>query len=211
MESLRTLANEEIFAESEEEATAGSEPARIGEDRRAYYRVSGLLPIRVTPIQEDQVEAAIFDLSMPDPLLAPLDGEDEDAPLTARLRRIEEKLDLLLGAAQIEAPKNLAGRDRRSVVFSGSGLCLDWQGSFRKGDAFRVEILLPPPYSRPVRAIARCVHDASPEVPDSEEQAMALALDHMEPDERDALIAYSYDLQRFALRARQSPASGEGE
>lgn len=179
-----------------------------GPDRRAYFRVTGLLPIRVSPLSEEDVATEIFDLSLPDPLIQPLDEVDEDAPLAARLRRIEEKLDLLLGASQVQAPKQLSGRDRQSVVFSGAGLCLDVRHTFRERDPYKVEILLPPPYSRVVRAVARCVEDSSPRDEGAESRPMALALDHMEPDERDALVAYSYDLQRFALRARQGPAIG---
>jgi hypothetical protein len=192
-------------------ASGESSSAHASRDRRAYYRVSGLLPIRVSLLSEDQVEAEIFDLSMPDPLIQPLDEVDEDAPLAARLRRIEEKLDLLLGAAQVPAPKQLSGRDRQSVVFSGAGLCLAVPHSFRQGEPYKVEILLPPPYSRLIRAVARCVQDAPPLGPGAESRPMALALDHMEPDERDALVAYSYDLQRFALRARQGPAAGPAQ
>ncbi len=199
---------DENVVSSQSGANGETPSAGSARDRRAYYRVNGLLPIRVFPLSEDQVEAEIFDLSMPDPLIQPLDEVDEEAPLTARLRRIEEKLDLLLGAAQVPVPKQLSGRDRQSIVFSGAGVCLDVAHSFRQGDPYKVEILLPPPYSRLVRAVARCVEDAPLLGPGAETCPLALALDHMEPDERDALVAYSYDLQRFALRARQGPAIG---
>ena len=62
--------------------------------RRSYYRVSGYLPIRVTPISQSEVSAAVFDLSIPDPLLQPIAEGGEETPLMERLRRIEGKLDL---------------------------------------------------------------------------------------------------------------------
>ena len=38
--------------------------------------------------------------------------------------------------------------------------------------------------------------------------ALPLAIRHMEGDELDAMVAYSYDLQRFELRSR---GGGEAE
>ncbi|MFK7898866.1 MAG: hypothetical protein AB8G23_23755 [Myxococcota bacterium] len=196
----------EAYADDVESEVAGPSGKPTSHDRRAYFRVRGLLPIRVTALEESAVESEVFDLSMPDPLIQPVEEAGEDAPLMARLRRIEEKLDLLLGAAHVDTPRQLSGRDRQSVVFSGTGLCLDVPQAFEKGDPYKVEILLPPPYSRMVRGVARCVADAAPAGKISGTRPMALVLNHIEPDERDALVAYSYDLQRFDLRSRQSVA-----
>ncbi len=170
--------------------------------RRAYYRVDAFLPIRLKPLAPHEIDVTIFDLSLPDPLIQPIEDDDEHSPLVARLRRIEEKLDLLLGQSRVEIPRPLSGRDRQPIVFSGSGLSLEVSWSFEKGDAYLVEILLPAPYLRPVRAVALAVADQPEDAPDGGLSRLALELRHMEPDERDALIAYSYDLQRIALRAR---------
>lgn len=169
--------------------------------RRAYYRVEALLPIRLTRIAPEDVDAAIFDLSLPDPLLQPIEEMEGDAALQERLRRIEEKLDLLLGASPVDVPRRLSGRDRRHVVFSGAGLALDVDFVARRGEAFKLEILLPPPYGRTLRAVARVVTGTGT---GGAGRRLALALDHMEDEERDALVAYSYDLQRFALRTRDA-------
>lgn len=178
----------------------GGDPAA----RRAYYRVEGVLPIRLTPLAPEDVEAAVFDLSMPDPLCAPI-GEaegEEESPMAARLRRIEEKLDLLLGASPVEVPRQLTGADRRPMVFSGSGLALDVADAYCAGDAFGVEILLPPPYARTLRAVAHATRVVDPGGRTDGLRKLPLALTHMDDEDRDALVAYSYDLQRFALRAR---------
>ena len=170
--------------------------------RRAYYRVAGLLPIRLIPLANAEVDPAIFDLSLPDVLLQPIEEGEENAPLMARLRRIEEKLDLLLGASPVDTPRQLSGVDRQSIVFSGSGVSLDVTWSFRRGDAYRVEMLLPSPYSRAVRAVAFAVEDSDSEFLGDALRPLAVELRHMEVDDRDALIAFSYDLQRIALRSR---------
>jgi len=175
--------------------------------RRAYYRVQGWVPVRVSPLAPDDVEAAIYDLATPDPLAAPftLEGPERSA-LLARLRRIEEKLDLLLGAASIDAPRPLSGRDRRFIVFSGGGLCLDVDVDFASGDLWRVELLLPAPYSRVVRAVAEAVDGSGPTSARAGSRRLALAFRHIQPAERDAVVAYSYDLQRVALRAKNEGA-----
>lgn len=171
--------------------------------RRAYYRVEGMLPIRLTRLDEADVDAAIFDLSLPDPLLQPIKTDSEDEiVLMERLQRIEEKLDLLLGAAKVDVPRGLSGRDRQSVVFSGAGLALDVSFAARAGEAFKVEILLAPPYGRTLRAVSRVVSDTCRDAREGAPRKLALSLDHMDDEERDVLVAYSYDLQRFALRTR---------
>ena len=128
-------------------------------------------------------------------------------PRAGRTRiRIEEKLDLLLGAAAIDAPRPLSGRDRRAIVFSGAGLALDVDFDFERGDAHRVELLLPAPWSRSVRAIGEAVEDAAEAVGAKGARRLALAFRHISAADRDALVAYSYDVQRFELRARISGA-----
>lgn len=179
--------------------------------RRAYYRVEGILPIRLTPLAPSEVDAAVFDLSMPDPLCAPVGDGDDDTPLMARLRRIEEKLDLLLGASSVSVPRQLGGRDRRPLVFSGSGFALRVAETFEAGDAYRVEILLPPPYARTLRAVGHATRAGRGDPGVDGLRLLPVALTHMDDEDRDALVAYSYDLQRFALRVRNEGAGARAE
>lgn len=184
------------------EARSAEPGAGVGIVRRAYYRVEAWVPVRISPIAPEAIEAAVYDLSLPDPLAVPftLEGPERTA-LLARLRRIEDKLDLLLCAAGIEAPRPLSGRDRRRVLFSGGGLSLDVDFDFARGAAYRVEMLLPAPYARVVRAIAEAVSD-SREAQAGSARRLGLAFRHILPAERDAIVAYSYDLQRAVLRAK---------
>lgn len=194
-------------------SSAGSSDSQTETDRRdhtprrTYYRVQAWVPVRITSLAVEEVDAAVYDLATPDPLAVPytLEGSERSA-LLARLRRIEEKLDLLLGAASIDAPRPLSGRDRRLIVFSGGGLSLDVDFDSAAGDFWRVEMLLPAPYSRVVRAVAEVI--ANPEClsTGSGFRRLALAFRHIQPSERDAVVAYSYDLQRVALRAKSSGA-----
>ncbi len=193
----RILRNEERPTLESGEADANAWPSR-----RAYYRVEAWVPVRVSPLAPEAVDAAVYDLSMPDPLAVPftLEGPERSA-LLARLRRIEDKLDLLLAAASIDVQRPLSGRDRRFIVFSGGGLSLDVEFDFVRGEAFRVELLLPAPYSRVARAVAEAVQDSRP-TEGKGSRRLALAFRHILPAERDAIVGYSYDLQRVALRAK---------
>lgn len=184
------------------EARSADPQAGAGAVRRAYYRVEAWVPVRISPLAQEAVEAAVYDLSLPDPLAVPftLEGPERTA-LLARLRRIEDKLDLLLSAAAIDAPRALSGRDRRRVVFSGGGLSLEVDFDFVRGAAYRVEMLLPAPYARVVRAVAEAVADSSGTQSGSARR-LGLAFRHILPAERDAIVAYSYDLQRAVLRSR---------
>jgi hypothetical protein len=67
-----------------------------------------------------------------------------------------------------------------------------------------VEILLPAPYNRLLRAVGEVVEDSREEIRADASQRLALALRHMHDEERDAIVAYSYDLQRIALRASRA-------
>lgn len=176
--------------------------------RRAYYRVTGRLPIRVERLADEELEAAIFDLVSPLRLLGPAStGSDaEESALFERLRRIEEKLDLLLGLSHPDRPEPLGSADLEWIVFSGSGVSLPVEFGFETGDWFRVEMLLPGSEARIVRGIGRAVEGAKLE-PETGRAELALALEHMHEDDRDALVAHSYELQRAALRARD--AAGE--
>ena len=175
--------------------------------RRAFYRVQAWVPVRLTALAPGDLDAVVYDLSIPDPLAAPvtLEGAERSA-LLARLRRIEEKLDLLLSAADINAPRPVSGRDRRLIVFSGGGLALDVDFEFVKGDLWRVELLLPAPYSRVIGAVAEAVEDSVKTLTAAGSQRLALCFRHIQPAERDAVVGYSYDLQRVALRAKHEGA-----
>lgn len=191
------------------DATASHASPRVPESRRAYYRVAGWIRIRIMPLARDAIAAAVQDLSTVElQRIAPLALEsEENRALVVRLIRIEEKLDRLLGGIPVDAMRPLSGRDRRFVVFSGAGLALDVDFRFRRGDAFRVELLLPAPHSRSVRAVAEAVEDSQPASGESRRSRLALCFRHIETDERNGLIAYSYDLQRHALRAKHEGAA----
>ena len=79
--------------------------------------------------------------------------------------------------------------------------CLTGQiiGQARRG---LFEILLPPPHGRTLRAVAFATRDDDEGAAPGGSRTLPLVLTHMDDEDRDALVAYSYDLQRFALRVR---------
>lgn len=165
--------------------------------RRTYYRVQTLLPVRLTPIAEDEVEKAVFELS-----LQPALPSEDESPTMERLRRIEEKLDLLLAGNDPGAKRPLGVADVECVVFSGAGLSMPIDQPCRANEMFRAEILLPGAEGRVLRAVARAVADSSLMEDGVARHHVALALDHMNDEDRSALVSHSYELQRAELRAR---------
>ena len=171
--------------------------------RRAYYRVEGRLPLRLERLGEHEIDHAIFELGSPSALGTPNVDDEEPGPLQDRIRRLEEKLDLLLRHVGVEVPRPLGAADLRGLVFSGSGLAVEVDHAFRAGDRFRVQILLPAPTRRIVRGVAEAVSDSPPGIGPDAPARLALAFRHIPDEDRDALVAYGYDLQRIALRAAQ--------
>jgi hypothetical protein len=159
--------------------------------------VTGSLPVRVSSLDPEEVEKAIFELS-----LQPALRDEEESLLMERLRRIEEKLDLILSGNDPTAPRPLGAADLECVVFSGAGLSLPVDEPCREGQIFKVEILLPGSEGRVIRSVARAVEDSSPMADGVPRHHVALSLDHMHEDDRDALVSHSYELQRKELRAR---------
>ena len=102
----------------------------------------------------------------------------------------------------------LAPRDLAALVYdvSGRDRRLDVDFDFVKGDLWRVELLLPAPYSRVIRAVAEAVEDSVKTSSAAATQRLALSFRHIQPIERDAIVAYSYDLQRVTLRAKSGGA-----
>lgn len=210
-----------VGREGREASAPRAATAAASVSRRAYYRVSATLPIRLEALASDEVDAAIYELTLPLPEIeAEAPGGDEESLLLARLRRIEEKLDRLLAAGDAAPRRPLSGADRRLVVFSGAGLALDVDHDFRAGDAYRVELLLPAPNAWLVRAVGEAVTDGSaatiasvPSVASGGSgsvagpRRLALAFRHIEPADRDALVAFSYEIQRLELRARLGAAA----
>jgi len=187
-------------------STSGRDPSEraASEDRRrAYYRVEGWLPLRLTPFSEQELDQALFELGTPSALATRKVDEEDSGPLQDRMRRLEEKLDLLLRHVGIEVPRPLGAQDLRELIFSGSGLGVQVDHAFRAGDRFRVEILLPAPTRRLVRAVAEAVSDSPPWIGPEAPARLALAFRHITEEDRDALVAHGYDLQRVALRAAQ--------
>ncbi len=173
-------------------------PRPQGTERRAYYRIETCLPIRVLrgdPSACERLRREI-EASVRETTLAAV-----DAPLEARLARIEEKLDRLL--AQVGGGEPPLGReDLASVRLSGSGLACRVSGRPRPGEEVVVEMLLPGGAPEPVRAVARVV-SAEPAAEGGSRAALAFtAIDELD---REAIVRYVSAVQR---RERRREAEG---
>ena len=172
-------------------ASAGSRP-------RAYFRVETCVPLRIhrgDPAACERLRREI-DASVREPTLSAL-----EAPLEARLARIEEKLDRVL--AHLGGGQPPLGRaDLRPVRLSGSGLACGVAGGARPGEEVVVEMLLPGGAPEPVRAVARVV-SAEPQGDGTSRVALAFtAIDELD---REAIVRYVSAAQR---RERRREAGG---
>ncbi len=180
-----------------------AKPEFDGQCRRAFFRVSVRLPIRLGWLTSEEEEELRAELEAP---RADWSASSGDELLLATLQRIEEKLDLLLeGRAQAPTPP-VGEADMRTAVLSASGLQTTTDEPFRPGDAVKVEMLLPDSPPRVVRALAQVVSGPTRRV-DGARQRVALAFESVEEGGRDAIVRYACDAQRRAIRSRaQRPA-----
>ncbi len=171
----------------------GATPRPAHAERRAYYRIETCLPLRVLrgdPAGCERLRREI-ESSVREPDLAAV-----DAPLEARLARIEEKLDRVL--AHLGGGEPPLGRDDLTAMrLSGAGLACRVRGRPRPGEEVVLEMLLPGGAPEPVRAVGRVV-SSEPAGPDASEVAFAFAaIDELD---RDAIVRYVSAAQRRERR-----------
>lgn len=162
-------------------------------ERRAYYRVGTCLPLRIQrgdPAACERLRREI-ESSVREPTLTAV-----EAPLEARLARIEQKLDRVLAQLGGGEPP-LGRRDLTPVRLSGSGLACRVGGRPRLDEEVVVEMLLPGGAPEPVRAVARVV-SAEPAGENASQVAFAFtAIDELD---REAIVRYVSAAQRRERR-----------
>ncbi len=182
---------------AEDDRDASPSDAHAGSERRAYFRVATRLPLRLTPLGEEEVRILEREINTPKPELGVL----ADPALSAALRRIEEKLNLLLDGAGHEPTRPIGEADRSNLVLSGSGLRSETRESFQTGDPVRVELLLPETPVRQVTALASVVYSAQLMEPEGSRR-LALRFTAIDEGDRDAVVRHICEVQRLALRKR---------
>ncbi len=164
-------------------------------EQRSYYRVFASLPIRIRRLDPSEVPSVAAVIA------SPVDRfpEISDAALAIVLQRIENKLDIVLSHLEPDHPRPLGDRDVRRISLSASGVGCEMNEQISIHDDVLVEFLLSEVPARHVRAIARPVmeKDVSDGVPGA---LMALSFHVISDADRDAIVRYSYDVQRLQLR-----------
>jgi len=168
---------------------------------RAAFRVSAELPIRYRPLAAAEAARLALEIEQA------RDGESElPARLADRLQRIEHKLDLVLHQLDPSQPPPLSARDGASIALSAAGVALAAKQALPLDSLVLVELLLPGPAPRPVRAVARvarCQEKRGPEAG----LLLAFAFRAIHCDDREAIARFANEVQRADLR-RRSEARG---
>ena len=167
-----------------------------GAERRAYFRVTTQLPVRVRKLEPSVVPALAMAISA----MVDTDQEVADPALAARLDAIERKLDLLLAIIDPDQPRPLGVEDTCKLSLSGAGLGLRVDEPFSAHDDVLVEILLPDSPPRSVRALSRPIIEDG--AAGGRPGAIAFAFHLISDADRDAIVRFSYDVQRSQLRTR---------
>ncbi len=158
-------------------------------NRRDFFRVRARLPLGVRPVRPGEEDAPLMAAPEP-PAFRP-----RDPVLAAWLERIERKLDLLL--ARTDPAASRPGLAACDVDVSGGGLRFDAGAALDPGSRHWLEIELPAPRFRRIRALATAVRR------DGEETAFAFQ--RIDEVDRDALVAFVLDAER--ARRRTAPAT----
>lgn len=165
-------------------------------DRRAYFRVPARIAVRHRYVAQDELDAFERELA--------LRGSEPPLPvdpgLRALLDRIERKLDRILVRLEPDRVAPLGEADVRAVEISGSGVRYDCTDPAAVGDHVLVEMLLPGTPPRAVAAIGEIVFRQEAE--SGAPGCIAVRFTAIDEADREAIIRYTYEVQRVALRAR---------
>jgi hypothetical protein len=172
--------------------------------QRSYYRVLTRIPIRIRRLDPSEVPSVSMLIANPvDPFV-----EVSDPALAVVLQRVENKLDVVLSHLEPGHPRPLGDRDIQKVSLSASGVGCEMNEQLSLHDDVLVEFLLPEAPARHVRAIARPVMpgDLADGVRGTPQ---AFAFHVISDADRDAIVHYSYDVQRLQLRECAQAKSSE--
>ena len=172
-------------------------------ERREYFRVSTVLPLRarvLDPTEKDQIEGEIQlrrtpDLSSIDPALA------------SRLDAIEDRLDRILEAIDRSPEAWVTPGGMTPIQLSGGGIRFPVRDAVPAGALLLIELVLGGVPRRQVRATARALAEKPPRGED--EPHAAVQFETITPEDRDAVVAYTLEVQRReTLRRKSGPEAG---
>lgn len=166
------------------------------DDRRSYFRVPARIAIRHRRASAEEIDTFEREL-----LLSNREPTAEvDPAIQVLLDRLERKLDRILAHLEPDSMPPLGAQDVRSVEVSGSGVRYEWSETVAVGDRVIVEMLLPGTPVRRVRAVGEVVFREEPR--DDRPGQVAVRFEAIDEGEREAIIRYTYDVQRAVLRNR---------
>ncbi|MCG8590704.1 MAG: PilZ domain-containing protein [Proteobacteria bacterium] len=182
-------------------ASTSSQAPRSGPCRRAYFRVSTALPVRMSRVPAGEEEALALRIRTGPAAARPV----AEGPLADQLRSIEGKLDRVLVALGLEQECPVGETDRRPLVLSGAGLSFVGEERFAVGESVRVELLPGDGTPLPVLALARVVRADADGLG---QHRIALTFAAIHESDRDRLVQHVYAVERGRLRGGRAASPG---
>jgi len=163
---------------------------------RAYFRVRVDIPLRITPIEDSELEKHTTEVLS----LVDLPTPEMDLALVGWLDRIERKLDRLLAQQGLLDLDGTVLDRRESIDLSAAGFRFESTEPAEPGSAVLVELELPEVPVRLIRCVGRVT--ASRTLSDSSRHAISIAFETIRQSDRDAVVRYTLVVQREAIRGR---------
>lgn len=185
-------------------------------EQRLFARVDARIPVRLRAVSAEEGRAlarqlAVFPSLVEAPPEIPADAADaswERAALVAilaRLDRLEQRLDEVLRA--VDGADDGPGEwcMAETVALSGGGFGASSERRFADGTTLEVELTLAGDGAAVVRAVGRVASVLEPDgarVPVGR-YCMGVAFTGIHPADREALVRYTFRVQRAQLRERR--------
>jgi len=169
---------------------------RSSSSDRAYYRVRVDIPLRMTPVEENEVEGRASEvLSQIDPPMPEM-----DPAIIGWLDRIERKLDRLLAHEHLLDGLGAGLENRHNVDLSAAGLHFSSEEPVAHGSAMLLEFEIPEVPIRLIRCIGRVTGTGQPDL-DPDRHPIGVAFETIRQADRDAVVRYTLAVQRQTIRS----------
>lgn len=190
-------------------------PKPSGSERRAFYRISDAVALKLNKLDPNALNAAIDKIKRQEFELQALASKGgADAQFQSALRDVEAKLPEVANLfrlfeqridalVNVIASQNIASEQSPNAVvsISGNGLAFDWTSAFYEGEHLAVEMTLFPSRVH-IEAVAKVVRGNPNERSTDGHFHCALEFVEIAHSNREQLLQHVHQLQIQALRSR---------
>lgn len=174
-----------------------------GEERRAFFRVDDVIPVRVKRADSNSPSGSARFISPPLSIegLEPISEDVKEGPMLNLLKEINTKLDFLINNLMMKN-EGLSYDERLPVNLSATGMRFDFDEEVRVGDIMEVKMVLPtyPPVA--ILTYGEVVRVREVEKGGRTVYETALKFTEMTEEVREEIIQYTLKRQREVIKRR---------